>query len=97
MQIHVKTIGTGTDKDPYRVNIPTHRMIAHDPETDTAIIDIPEWAHPFTQDEMDAMQTTEHLEHGTIHSLTEDHLDKLHGYYGDVYVKPTIPYKLEQA
>jgi hypothetical protein len=95
MQLRVKTIGAGTHKDAFRVHIPTYELREHDPETGVSIIDIPEWAHPFTQEEMDAMSKTNHPEHGAIHSLTEDHLDKLHGYYGDVYIKPTIPYRLE--
>lgn len=97
IRIKVKTVGEGTEKNPYTVNAPTWRLLSHDDVERVAIIEIPEWAHPFTQDEIDAMQTTEHPEHGAIHSLTEDHLDKLHGYYGDVYLPPSKPYKLEQV
>lgn len=42
MIIRVAMLGTGTPADPFRVPLPTYRLILHNPATMKAIVEIPD-------------------------------------------------------
>ncbi len=42
MLIRLKLRGSGTEDDPYSVDLPTYRLIEHDTKKMTAIIEIPD-------------------------------------------------------
>jgi len=52
MQIKLRAIGTGTDKDPYRVNVPTWRCIDVDYKNGWMLVEIPDDVHGLTETDL---------------------------------------------
>ena len=42
MIIRLRTIGQGTETDPFRVDLPSYRSLINDPVTSRALVDVPD-------------------------------------------------------
>jgi hypothetical protein len=97
MKLQLKSVGSGTDKDPFRAPLPTYTTMSHDETAKVIVIDVPSHAHPFSDQELANMPTKNHPEHGVIHVPTDVHLSKLHTWFDKRYKERKGEFRAELA
>ena len=97
MRLQLKSIGSGTTDDPYRVALPTYRLLSHDEKTKIAVVEVPEFVHPFTAKELADMPKKDHAAHGSIHVPTAAHIKTLHAHFDEQYQEHKGEFRLELA
>lgn len=95
MILKLKAIGKGIASDPLRAPLPTWTFIDHDPDTGIMTIDVPSYAHPFTQDELATIASTTDNATGVVHVLTDEQIATFRDYLATNYPEHAGEYPFE--
>ena len=97
MLLRVKLLGKGTDKDPYRVALPDYSHIHGNITEGYAIVSVSEEVLGLSQEELDETKVADTTE-GTLHTLKESHLAKVHIFWDEKRYKGSpATHRIEQV
>ena len=97
MLVKVKLHGTGKEKDPYRVNLPTYQLVHGNISQGHAIVFVPDDVHGLSDADLKDEKHEETTEGRLYSALSEGTLKKLHAHFDETYKEHSGEFRLEGA
>jgi len=97
MVLRVKLEGTGTPRDPYRVNLPTYQMIHGNVTHGWALVAVPDDVHGLTAADLGHEEVEETTEGPHYPKLCDTCVEKVHAHFDEHYKEHEGEFRVEQA